>query len=94
MASPTQPGGLDTGRHASPSLDSRAREGSGTLEPSIMSQPHRMSAGEYMRTRLSTLRPPMNRIKNPIPLLRMLNGRQWAFFGVALAAWVSLETTN
>ncbi|CAI4219346.1 unnamed protein product [Parascedosporium putredinis] len=46
-----------------------------------------MSAGEYMRTRLSTLRPPMNRVKNPIPLLRMLNGRQWAFFGVALAAW-------
>ncbi|SPO07659.1 related to carboxylic acid transporter protein [Cephalotrichum gorgonifer] len=47
----------------------------------------KMSASEYFRTRLSSLKPPMGKVQNPIPLLRMLSGRQWAFFFVALSAW-------
>lgn len=50
--------------------------------------PHEgMSPGEYAATRISTLKPPMLHVPNPIKLLRMLNGQQWAFFFVAFAAW-------
>lgn len=48
-----------------------------------------MSAITYALTRLSTLKPPMNKAPNPISLLRMLNRQQWAFFAVAFAGWVS-----
>lgn len=47
-----------------------------------------MSVGEYARTRISTLKPPMTSVQNPIPLFRMLTGKQWAFFLCALSAWV------
>lgn len=47
----------------------------------------RPSAGNYLATRVSTLKPPMNKAPNPITLLRMLNRRQWAFFFVAFFAW-------
>jgi SHS family lactate transporter-like MFS transporter len=50
--------------------------------------PHEPSAGEYARTRLSTLKPPMNKAPNPITLLRMLNGKQWLFFLCGFIAWV------
>lgn len=46
-----------------------------------------MSAGEYLATRLPTLKPPMHKAPNPIKLLMMLNRRQWAFFLVAFFAW-------
>ncbi|KAJ3525530.1 hypothetical protein NM208_g11602 [Fusarium decemcellulare] len=46
-----------------------------------------MSPGRYVATRPSTLKPPMHHLQNPIKLLRMLNGQQWAFFFVAFAAW-------
>ncbi|KAF4981254.1 hypothetical protein FZEAL_2880 [Fusarium zealandicum] len=50
--------------------------------------PHeRMSARQYATTRLSTLKPPMHHVPNPIRLLRMLNAQQWAFFFVAFASW-------
>lgn len=45
------------------------------------------SPGRYAATRLSTLKPPMAKAPNPIRLLRMLNGQQWAFFLVAFFAW-------
>lgn len=38
-------------------------------------------------TRLSTLKPPMNKVENPVKLLRMLNARQWSFFAIAFSAW-------
>jgi SHS family lactate transporter-like MFS transporter len=46
-----------------------------------------MSAGRYIATRLSTLKPPMHKAPNPIRLLRMLNRRQWAFFFIGFVAW-------
>lgn len=52
--------------------------------------PHEgMSASQYIKTRFTTLKPPMLNVPNPIKLLRMLNRQQWAFFAVAFAAWVS-----
>lgn len=51
--------------------------------------PHeRMTAGEYVATRISSLKPPMLHVPNPIKLLRMLSAQQWAFFFVAFFAWV------
>jgi len=50
--------------------------------------PHEgMTAGEYVKTRISSLKPPMLHVPNPIKLVRMLNSQQWAFFFVAFAAW-------
>lgn len=46
-----------------------------------------MSAGRYIATRISTLKPPMDKVQNPITLLRMLNTQQWLFFFVAFFAW-------
>lgn len=54
----------------------------GTGEP-----PEKMSAGRYLATRLSTLKPPMDRVENPITLLGLLSGKQWLFFAVAFIAW-------
>ncbi len=54
------------------------------------SSPHEgMSAGTYLKTRITTLRPAMLDLPNPIRLLRMLSAQQWAFFFIAFAAWVS-----
>ena len=46
-----------------------------------------MSPGQYVASRIPTLRPPMNRAPNPISLLRQLNTQQWLFFLVAFLAW-------
>lgn len=46
-----------------------------------------MSIGRYLATRLSTLKPPMDRLQNPISLLRLLNFKQWMFFLVAFCGW-------
>lgn len=55
------------------------------------SAPHEgMSASTYLKTRLTTLRPAMLDLPNPIRLLRMLSAQQWAFFGIAFAAWVRI----
>lgn len=50
---------------------------------------HGMSAGKYIATRLTTLRPPMTKAPNPIRLLQSVTRTQWAFFAVAFFAWVS-----
>jgi SHS family lactate transporter-like MFS transporter len=47
----------------------------------------KMSAGQYATTRLTTLKPPMAKVTNPIRLLRLLNLQQWLFFLVAFFAW-------
>ncbi|KAF2159174.1 hypothetical protein M409DRAFT_61003 [Zasmidium cellare ATCC 36951] len=46
-----------------------------------------MSITTYLATRLSTLKPPMTRLENPIKLLRLLNRKQWLFFSCAFIAW-------
>src|SRR3954451_15282795 len=51
---------------------------------------HGMSAGEYLRSRISSLKPPLLEAPSPIRLLRSVNRTQWAFFMVAFAAWVCL----
>lgn len=65
--------------------------GNAIVDESDMHPPHYgMSTREYLATRISTLKPPMTKAPNPIRLVRMLNRHQWAFFGVAFWAWVSL----
>ncbi|KAF5127863.1 Carboxylic acid transporter [Metarhizium anisopliae] len=50
--------------------------------------PHEgMSAGKYLATRFSTLKPPMLPVPNPWKLVRMLDAQQWAFFALAFSAW-------
>lgn len=46
-----------------------------------------MSVARYLGTRISTLKPPMNRAPNPIKLLCLLHLQQWLFFLVAFFAW-------
>ncbi|KAJ5640740.1 hypothetical protein N7528_000365 [Penicillium herquei] len=46
-----------------------------------------LSIRKYAATRLSSLRPPMAKVPNPIKLLAMLNKQQWAFFMVSFFAW-------
>lgn len=48
---------------------------------------HGMSAGKYLATRVSTLKPAMAKAPNPWRLVRMLNRHHWAFFFVAFWAW-------
>lgn len=50
---------------------------------------HNMSAGQYLKTRISSLKPPMTKVDNPIRLIRSVTRMQWAFFSVAFVAWVS-----
>lgn len=46
-----------------------------------------MSVGNYLKTRFTSLKPPMTPLPNPFSLLAMLNTQQWLFFGVAFAGW-------
>ncbi|OBT90592.1 MFS transporter, SHS family, lactate transporter [Pseudogymnoascus sp. 03VT05] len=70
--------------------DTQHAEKNGSLEeqPTMESQREvSMSAGEYIATRATTLKPPMNQAPNPIKLLLMLTRKQWAFFAIAFVAW-------
>lgn len=46
-----------------------------------------MSIARYAATRITTLKPPMEKVQNPFSLLRLLNFQQWMFFLVAFLAW-------
>ncbi|KAF2221058.1 sugar transporter family protein [Elsinoe ampelina] len=46
-----------------------------------------MGPAKYLATRLTTLKPPMAKVANPVSLLRTLSRQQWAFFGIAFCAW-------
>ena len=48
----------------------------------------RMSVGEYIATRFTSLRPPLNTTPNPITSLRKLNRRHWQFVMVAWLGWM------
>lgn len=52
---------------------------------------HGMSAGQYIASRFTSLKPPMSKLPNPISLLMVLNGHHWGFFLVAFFAWVRVE---
>lgn len=46
-----------------------------------------MSVSTYIKTRISTLKPPMDDVENPFKLLMLLNTKQWMFFLVAFTGW-------
>ncbi|KAJ5613345.1 sugar transporter family protein [Penicillium lagena] len=46
-----------------------------------------MTIGRYMAARFTTLKPPMDKVINPITALRMLTASQWACFLCAWSAW-------
>jgi MFS transporter, SHS family, lactate transporter len=46
-----------------------------------------ISIREYVATRLTSLKPPMNSAANPFKLLAMLNAQQWGFLAVSFLAW-------
>jgi SHS family lactate transporter-like MFS transporter len=46
-----------------------------------------MSVSRYFLTRLSTLKPPMEKVENPFKLLGLLNKQQWLFFLCSFFAW-------
>ncbi|KAI5917675.1 H+ symporter family protein [Camillea tinctor] len=56
-------------------------------EANIYPPHHGMSAGTYLATRISSLRPPMTKAPSPIRLVRMLDRHHWAFFSIAFIAW-------
>jgi SHS family lactate transporter-like MFS transporter len=60
----------------------------GVEAPTESHHPQKVTAGQYAATRVSTLKPPMNKAPNPFKLLAMLSGRQWLFFFVGFFAWV------
>lgn len=60
-------------------------------EANVYPPHHGMSAGTYLATRVSSLKPPMRKAPNPIRLLRMLDRHHWAFFSIAFIAWVRLS---
>ncbi|PVH70017.1 sugar transporter family protein [Cadophora sp. DSE1049] len=47
----------------------------------------KMGMGEYISTRLSSLKPPMSRTGNPFAQLSLLNRQQWLFFLVGFLGW-------
>jgi SHS family lactate transporter-like MFS transporter len=55
--------------------------------PGTGETPQKMSAGRYLATRFSTLKPPMDKVENPITVLRLLSSKQWLFFLCAFVAW-------
>lgn len=52
-----------------------------------MAQAAENSVGRYLATRLTTLKPPMNKAPNPFKTLALLNRQQWVFFMIAFWAW-------
>ncbi|KAF7556178.1 hypothetical protein G7Z17_g1580 [Cylindrodendrum hubeiense] len=81
-------GALVMGSSPSPSTAAHSTEPAMGHHEYDTSAPHEgMTPSEYVTSRISTLKPPMLHVPNPIKLLRMLSGQQWAFFFVAFAAW-------
>ncbi|KAI9915320.1 hypothetical protein PsorP6_008345 [Peronosclerospora sorghi] len=58
------------------------KESNGAAEPD-----EKPSIGEYCRSRITSLKPPMNKAENPFHVLALLNRLQWLQFLVAFVAW-------
>jgi len=52
-------------------------------------EPERMTIMKYITSRISTLKPPMEKVDNPFTLLAMLNMQQWLFFFVRLSSFIT-----
>ncbi|EFX03533.1 sugar transporter family protein [Grosmannia clavigera kw1407] len=61
--------------------------GQAVLSPNIDPPHHNMTASKYIRTRISSLKPPMTKTPNPFRLIASVTRIQWAFFSVAFIAW-------
>lgn len=59
----------------------------GAPHPPVPASKKSMGVGEYLRTRFTSLKPPMEKVPNPITLLGQLNRLQWLNFAVAFATW-------
>ncbi|EGZ11668.1 hypothetical protein PHYSODRAFT_317154 [Phytophthora sojae] len=61
------------------------------LTPGVPDAPHssdeKMSVGEYLKSRVTTLKPTMAQVENPFKVLGLLNRLQWMQFLVAFIAW-------
>lgn len=55
--------------------------------PSTGEPAEEMSIGRYLATRISSLKPPMDKVENPITVLGLLNCKQWLFFFCSFIAW-------
>jgi len=70
--------------------------------PGTGETPVKMSAGRYLATRFSTLKPPMDKVENPITVLGLLSSKQWLFFfcafvgspNFAMLTYINLTTEN
>ncbi|KAE9010157.1 hypothetical protein PF010_g10618 [Phytophthora fragariae] len=56
-------------------------------EPEPVNNDEMRSFGEYCRTRVTTLKPPMTKVDNPLTVLAQLNRMQWLQFLVSFIAW-------
>jgi SHS family lactate transporter-like MFS transporter len=72
-------------RGYSPEYDEGHRD-DGQL-PATGETPVKMNVGRYLATRFSTLKPPMDKVENPITVLGLLSSKQWLFFLCAFLAW-------
>jgi len=78
--------------HEDKVLSSSGTDLEATASPTLESpHPRDPTVLEYATSRLSTLKPPMNRVDNPFRLLGLLSGKQWLFFLVGFSAWVKLS---
>lgn len=46
-----------------------------------------MNVGEYLKSRVTTLKPPMQKAESPFKVLGLLNRLQWMQFLIAFIAW-------
>jgi SHS family lactate transporter-like MFS transporter len=56
------------------------------LDPNTL-EPRNQSAGRFIATRITSLKPPMNKVPNPIKVLGLLSTKQWLFFLVGFLGW-------
>ncbi|RLN70125.1 hypothetical protein BBJ28_00019533, partial [Nothophytophthora sp. Chile5] len=61
------------------------------LTPNVIDTPtaseKKNSFGEYVKTRVTTLKPPMEKVENPLKVLALLTRLQWMQFLIAFIAW-------
>jgi SHS family lactate transporter-like MFS transporter len=62
--------------------------------PATGETPVKMSAGRYLATRFSSLKPPMDKVENPITVLRLLSSKQWLFFFCAFGQFRQLRKSE
>jgi MFS transporter, SHS family, lactate transporter len=76
-----------TDRYNEKHVQADSPPGSDYAPPRHVREEQHMTARQYITTRISSLKPPMEKAPNPIKLLRLLNLQQWMFFLVAFIAW-------